>query len=79
MDVDPRDVGATQADAFGVLLHALKPFIEDLQLLLQSEFHRFMDLPAELRFAYKSTITTAATTRSPWHAKAGYQRTSYRP
>jgi hypothetical protein len=48
MDVDPRDVGATQADAFGALIHALKPFIDDLQLLLQPEFHRFMDLPAEL-------------------------------
>jgi hypothetical protein len=49
MDVDPREIGATQADAFGALLRALKLFIDDLQLLLQPEFHRFMDLPAELR------------------------------
>jgi hypothetical protein len=49
MDADPREIGATQADAFGALLRALKLFIDDLQLLLQPEFHRFMDLPAELR------------------------------
>jgi hypothetical protein len=39
---------ACELDAFAALLHAINPFVDDL--LRQPEFHRFMDLPIELRY-----------------------------
>jgi hypothetical protein len=46
-DLALMDVEITEFDTLNSLLYALNPYIDDV--LRQPEFHRFMDLPVELR------------------------------
>jgi hypothetical protein len=75
-NLNPMDIDVPTLDAFGALLHALSPLIDDL--LRKPEFHRFMDLPIELRIQvyehYCHNDTKSLTCENWTEDKAPYIR-----